>query len=467
MAGILNSAARQLAWNIAVLLVGRTASALCALVAWTIMARALSPGPFGLLQIGLAIFVYVELVGDFGLSTYGSRRVARGYFDDVGTVMGSRLLLAVCAVTIVWTAALSARSGLALLIPLGAAQLAVAINPVWGLRGQERPRAVSAVDLGGSIAFLLVTLILVHTPHDAELAALALLAREVIASAIGWRLFGGGHRIRISARTLQLIRASAPLGISAVAVAVYYGLDTILLGLLRGPAEAGVYSAVYRLVLPWLAAAGVAGGFILPALIRQRENGRSLDPLLSGLSKTLLLVGLLVALEVSFLAAPVVHWLFGGAYKSGDAALQVLVWSVVTVYANVPFAYLLLAEGRDRTYMLITLVGAIVNVAANVLLIPPYGLVGAAWATIAAEVCVLGSVVAMTRGVSVKHLASSVKQLLLPTVVVAVLLVVTGNWGMWAIPLSVAVYAGGALSTGAIPLPRGLLRTGRGLGPSQ
>ena len=67
---------------------------------------------------------------------------------------------------------------------------------------------------------------------------------------------------------------------------------------------------------------------------------------------------------------------------------QVLIWSVFTVFANVPFAYTLLAAGGEKPYLYSALAGAVVNVACNLILIPSLHLLAPAVSTLASEVVV-------------------------------------------------------------------------------
>lgn len=67
-------------------------------------------------------------------------------------------------------------------------------------------------------------------------------------------------------------------------------------------------------------------------------------------------------------------------------------------WANVLRTQYLIPKGMDRAYVLSVVVGAAVNVAANVALIPRLGALGAAWGTTLAEVAVCVVQVVEVRG---------------------------------------------------------------------
>jgi O-antigen/teichoic acid export membrane protein len=68
----------------------------------------------------------------------------------------------------------------------------------------------------------------------------------------------------------------------------------------------------------------------------------------------------------------------------------VLLLSTAVATAAAPFHHLLLAFGDDRPYGLYLLAAAILNLSLNAVLIPPAGLVGAASATVVANILLAG-----------------------------------------------------------------------------
>jgi O-antigen/teichoic acid export membrane protein len=88
------------------------------------------------------------------------------------------------------------------------------------------------------------------------------------------------------------------------------------------------------------------------------------------------------ALPMTFLSTPIVILLFGNAYEASGAVLAIHIWAAVFVFLGVASSKWFLAENRQRLDLQRTLFGALVNVALNLLLIPMYGVVGAAVATV-------------------------------------------------------------------------------------
>jgi O-antigen/teichoic acid export membrane protein len=96
-------------------------------------------------------------------------------------------------------------------------------------------------------------------------------------------------------------------------------------------------------------------------------------------------LSLLIAIIVSLLSAPIVSLLFGSRFMPSVGILQVYIWTVVFVFAGVAFNQILVIENMQVVVLYKTLIGVCINVILNLLLIPGYGALGAAMATIVTQ----------------------------------------------------------------------------------
>jgi O-antigen/teichoic acid export membrane protein len=69
----------------------------------------------------------------------------------------------------------------------------------------------------------------------------------------------------------------------------------------------------------------------------------------------------------------------------------ILLVNLFMIFVNVSLAHLLVAWNHHKKYLIVVSSGAIANIACNIMLIPTYGIIGAAIATVCAEVVVLGT----------------------------------------------------------------------------
>jgi O-antigen/teichoic acid export membrane protein len=445
--------------GIAPLAISRALIVVIQFVTLAILARALGPNSYGLIQFGVALFVYVGLSNDLGLTILGARTHAAP--DDLartrGALIGARLLLTAAAVAIVLPALI--------IFPLGTegrlvgAILVVghavsSLNVRWVMQAEERFVPIAIGEAIGSCVQLLVVLLFVHGPGDVGWAAIATVAMPISSTVILGLQAGLLRRIpvAIDRRSLGLIRQAAPLGVALLATALYYSADSVLLGIFRGSEEVGYYAAAYRIVLACLIVPVVVHSVLLPTVARlQRTRATSLTETLQGASRGLIWIALPLAVGTAMTSATVIAFVFGPAYAPSAPALALLIWSCVTVSANVPFAVLMLARSQDRMYMAVTGLGAVINLVFNLVAIPALGMIGAAATTLISEVSVLGAILWYTRDVSARIVVRSFGWALPPTVIMAAV-VFPFRDQVAAFPIGVLAYLIASVATRALSI---------------
>ena len=115
--------------------------------------------------------------------------------------------------------------------------------------------------------------------------------------------------------------------------------------------------------------------------------------------KLLVATALAIAVPVTFLASEIVALFWGQGFLPDSAiALRILIWFLPLSFFNGLTQYVLIAVGRQARITLAFAVAALFNVGANLLLVPRYGYVAAAWITIVSEVMLLVPFLLALRG---------------------------------------------------------------------
>lgn len=189
----------------------------------------------------------------------------------------------------------------------------------------------------------------------------------------------------------QIFKQSLPMGVSFFVIQLYYHFDSVMLGFMKGVTVVGWYNAAYKIVLLFIGFASLFGTTIFPVLSRYyKESLTKLNQFVLRCSRLNIFFGLPIAVGGTILSGQIIRFVYGSAYQSSILPLQILIWSVFTVYFYCSFAFCLLACDRQKEYMYSVLVGALVNLTLNLILIPKYGMLGASIATIVCEVVTLG-----------------------------------------------------------------------------
>jgi O-antigen/teichoic acid export membrane protein len=80
-------------------------------------------------------------------------------------------------------------------------------------------------------------------------------------------------------------------------------------------------------------------------------------------------------------------FVFGGEYREAGELLFWLLLSLLFILPNYILTQGAIAMGREKGYAWGAVGAAVINIVLNLLWIPRFGVLGAAWATIAAEGC--------------------------------------------------------------------------------
>jgi O-antigen/teichoic acid export membrane protein len=247
---------------------------------------------------------------------------------------------------------------------------------------------VAAVEVFAALIHLLLVILSVALGVGVIWFLVAKLAETVIVEVGVLAIFTRqGHRPRQwraqPSRMRGLLSESWPLVLSALGAALYLRIDQVMLGQMKGASEVGIYAAAARLSETWyfVAAAIVASSF--PYLLQLRaEDPTRYAVRLQQLYDTLAWVAISLAVIVTLLAPLIVHVLYGSAFAASAGILQVHIWAGVFIYMRTAFSKWLVAE-RMLMFSLVTQgAGAVVNVILNLALIPQWGGLGAAWATV-------------------------------------------------------------------------------------
>jgi O-antigen/teichoic acid export membrane protein len=167
---------------------------------------------------------------------------------------------------------------------------------------------------------------------------------------------------------------------------IYNRIDTLLLPHLRNFTENGYYTAVYKFwdTLAFLPA--VVTISLYPFFAESMAAGRVEDARKGLVSYTRYMIALALPLTVGafLLSDKLTLAFFGPAFAPASHAMWVLVAAVSVLFIYSPINGLIITE-RTRAAVKITGFNLFFNIVANLILIPKFGFVAAAWTTLASE----------------------------------------------------------------------------------
>lgn len=369
---------------------GEIAARLVAFFATTYLARTLGPDGFGVIGFALALTAYCGLAIRAGFDEIGARDVARSPTRAAEIALGATVVrlviatLAMGAIALV-TVVLPKPPLVRLIVVLtGLSFFSLALDTAWVYKGLGRTTAVGLALVAGQVGYLALVVATVQRPEDLAWVPLAQVGGELITA--GLLLIPLIRRkVRPDVREgIAILRRSGYVLLTRLLRTTIYTFDLLLIALWMGEQELGLYAAAYRFCNLLLAVAAAMQMAFLPAFARISD--RSEYRLLAARSLRLsAVIAVPVVVGGSLIAAPLLALVFGASYTAGAAPFRLLLVSIGFIFLYGTIHNLLLALGRLRDGTRILAVAATVNIGLNLLLIPRYGLVGAATATVIAE----------------------------------------------------------------------------------
>ncbi|HUK56420.1 MAG TPA: flippase [Nitrospiria bacterium] len=363
-------------------------------MAW--VARYLGPDRFGIYNYAVAFVALFSAVSALGLDPIVVRDILRDpeHTDEtLGTafllkLMGgtSAFLISVCTMT--WLRPTDSLTRW--LVGLIAAGLIVQAFDSIDFWFQSQIQSKYTVYAKSAAFFLAnigkIVLVMLKAPLIAfacvGLAEIAIGATGLIA-VNAWR----GRTLKNwrwnAARARQLLRDGWPLSVSGIVILIYMRIDQVMLGELATNRDVGNFSAAVQLVEAWYFIPMIISTSLFPVIVESKKLDKTVyEARIQRLYDLMIWIAIGLALLVSILSRPVVSILFGPEYGGAAPVLSLQAWMAAAVFFGVARQQWLTSEGHLKDGMLFEIAAVLLNVGCNMILIPAYGAIGAASASL-------------------------------------------------------------------------------------
>lgn len=365
-----------------------------AATAW--LARRLGASGFGQIAFATAVVAHfgtslVQSAADLGVQDVARKPDHAREIASAGVAL--RLIVAVAA--IIGIALVTSLLGLdperrTITLLYAVSIIPLALDTSWVFKGVGRTGVAAASLMIAQASSLVLVLALVSSPDHVRRVPLIQMAGELLASAVLLVLLMRGRWVRPDFSLVRaMARRSSLFVVSRVLRTIVVSLGIVILGLLVSSQEVGWYSAAYRIVFFVSAIIYAAHVSFLPEIARSASDPRALSGILSRAIALALAVTIPFVVGGILIAPALMDRIFGNEYQNGAVALQLLLVSLVlfAIYGATRNVFLTLHRPGLDTFNIAC--GVVANVTLNLVLIPRYGIEGAAVATVAGEAVML------------------------------------------------------------------------------
>lgn len=384
----------------------RSFGAVLTVLVTAILARVLGVDGFGAYAYVLAILTLLALPAQAGIPQLVTRETALGmvrkstarvvgiwrWATTIGLVMGGAIALGLGVVQMAWPDVMGEHADLffaGLLLPLALALMYIVTAFLRGLRNEVPALLVGSLAAPLAYIVFIGVLLGINTEITPSSAMGLYFLSTAIALSLGMLLFFKARpwraveKIEPVYETKAWMKSLMPLSMETGCRTINAQVGLVLLGILAAKMDVGVYKAMLVFSTALLLPQQAINGVVSPYLVSLHETGNKhkLEAIVFITALASFVLMLIPALIFVFWGGSIIEHVYSEEYRLGYVALVILLVGQVVNAGSGPVALLLNMTGYERYTLRGVGVSTILNIVLNIILIPKYGITGAAVAS--------------------------------------------------------------------------------------
>ena len=391
----LSASKRKVLANVGWAMLGKGVRILAEIFVGILVARYLGPEKYGLMSYVVSFVSLFSILATFGLDNIEIRELARDREAKevlIGTAFRLKLAFAAITIVLIGGIVLAFEPDRFTQTMIMVYAVSILVNSVGVIRNYFTSIVLNeyvvkteifrtVVGMGIKVALLVLRAplawFIVAVTFDSLLVASGYLYAYAakVGKVADWRFDRrvAGH----------LVRQAFPLLLSGAAVLIYQRIDQVMIRNMIDDASVGYFSIAGKFTELILFLPIVMSQTVAPLLVRTRERDEEIyrqkrQQFVDAIVWTAMLLAVLVCLGAPWL----VRWAYGRQYRAASPVLQILAFKAVGTALTASSGQLVIIEHLQKWAVVRNVIGCVVCVGMNYLLIPRFGIVGSAWATI-------------------------------------------------------------------------------------
>lgn len=364
------------------------------------LSRVLEPAGIGTYSYTYSIVSYFILLASLGVADYAQREIAYQQDDphlqsrtfyEVNLIRFLLVGLSLC----VYYFVVSSFAGEHLIYWYQALNIiAVLFDISWFFQGLEEFGKIVLRNFVIKFASIVLIFVLIHQPDDLNKYVCLIGMMNVLSGLSIW-LYLPKYLVAVPRREINPFRNFSiiiQMFLPQIAIQIYTVLDKTMIGVMTGsPLENGYYEQAEKVVKMSLTIVTSLGTVMLPRIAYAYAH-KDYETIRTSMMRSYRFVWFLtVPMFCGFIAVSnnFVPWFFGPGYNKVVPLMQILSGLVIAIgLSNVTGIQYMLPTNQQNKLTLTVVCGAVVNFALNLFLIPMMQSIGAAIASLIAEITV-------------------------------------------------------------------------------
>ena len=378
---------------------GEVLARILAFLSVAALTRKIGAAGFGELSFGLTLTNYLIFIPIMALQDLGIRAISLKTDKSVAIVSSILRVfmvisgLGLCSVVIIALAFPQLPLTKTLLILCGLALIPQCLNISWAYKALEKTALASISLIFTQICYLIFVLLVIDNIDDLSKVPIILGISELMAAVLLSKIIWSGWKSGSFKKAYSFLSGGRIIIFNRFLRAAIVSADVVMLGFFVTMEQVGLYAVAYKICFFLVAIAASAHIVFQPKLMRAHNHAEEAAEVLSESIRLSWSVGLPLVAGGIIVAPDLLTMLFGKPFVVADTALRILLLSVGVLFLQGSINGVFVAVNKLKLQTLSLATATCVNLILNLILIIPYGIMGAALATVIAElICLIFTV---------------------------------------------------------------------------
>jgi O-antigen/teichoic acid export membrane protein len=361
------------------------------------VARYLEPEQFGALSYAVSLVSIFAVAGHLGLAGLVVREIVKypeKEYETLGTSFGLKLigiLIGIISLIIFAINTEDVNDTLFWLITIISFSLlfqSFEVIDFW-FNAHVRAKYTSIARLSSTLVASIYKLVLVFFASSLIYFAYANILQTIVLANLLLYFYNKQSSLKITewkfsfSRSKELLSQGWLILLGTVFSIIYLKIDQVMLKWLSSIEEVGVYAVASSLSEAWYFIPAAIVASVFPKLIKLKESNEvEYNKRLQQLFDVLFVLALVSAIFISLISNLLIESFFGLKYLDSVVILNIHIWAGIFIFMRAAFSRWILIENALVFSLITQGLGGLSNVVLNYFLIPQYGGVGAAIATL-------------------------------------------------------------------------------------
>ncbi len=383
--------------NVLWALLGKFVNMIGSLFVGILVARYLGPEKYGVMNYVISFVTLFSVISNFGLSNIEVRELSKkteSKDELIGTCLCLRFFFSLFSYVLIALTLYLFKTDLYTSVLILIYAFSLFSNSFEVIRNYftsiVKNKHVVQSEISRTIigAIIKMGLLYYHAPLSAFVVA-TMFDTILVASGyiISYKSAVGSIKSWKFEKTLvpYLIKQSFPLLLSGTAVIIYQRIDQVMLGTMLNKESVGYFATAGRFLDVVLFLPGILTQTVTPILVKyytEKSSGCYVQKAEEFIS-IVVWTSIILAILLTILANPIIKYTFGMNFLPAVAVLQIIAWKTVGMALSSSGGQLIIIESIQKWAVIRNVTGCLICVILNYFLIPRYGIIGSAWATVA------------------------------------------------------------------------------------